>query len=76
MADTTTTSRKLKLVFKKSDGNKVTQNYSYAAASPLRSKVMALMSSIITNKAIFQSQPTAEVSADLVATTKTTFDLG
>lgn len=76
MADTTTTTRKLKLVFKKSDGNKVTQNYSFAAASPLRTKVMALMSSIITNKAIFQAQPTSEVSADLVQTTKTTYDLG
>lgn len=75
MADISTTSRKLKLVFKKADGNKVTQNYNYAAASPGRTNVKTLMSTIIANRAVFQQQPTSEVSADIVTTTKVAYDL-
>ena len=71
----TTTSRKLRLIFKDASGNNVTQNWSNTKANVTRTAVKAFMSSLITNGAIFRNVPKSEVSATEITTTKDTFEL-
>lgn len=71
----TTTTRKLRLTFIDSEGNKMQQNWTRARENPARTSVKTLISTIIANKSIFVKKPVSEREAALITTTTQDFEL-
>lgn len=70
-----TTTHRLTLKFETSAGKSVSMSYNPADPAVTAADVNTLMSTIITNKAIFVDEPATKVSAAMVDTTTTPFNI-
>ena len=69
------TTMTLRTKFKDAGGDNMTINFPYADEDTEDADVKALMNGIITNKALWQKQPTEKVSAEMISTTTVEFDI-
>ena len=70
-----TTTTKLKLAFRKSNGDTMNMSYNYVKPAVTATQVKSLVNTILTNGDIFKNVPAASKSAALVSTTTTEIDL-
>lgn len=66
---------KLQLVFQTNESKNTTMTFNYGKPTATTADVKALMTAITTNGTIFETVPVTPVSAKLITTTETVYDL-
>ncbi|MBQ9222101.1 DUF2922 domain-containing protein [Succinivibrio sp.] len=66
---------RLILTFQTAEEKITTFTFNYAKPSATQAQVKNLMDTMIANKSIFETEPTAKISAKTITTSETVYDL-